>query len=516
MNLIPSGTKVLSDNYYCTWNTQNFGRFDAVTETDYTVFIGQDGAKKARHFLNEKNMFQPGGILDQYNEVKNLLYFVIDDGWDVPYGIHPNSDIDRFGSLELSEERFPSCAGTPPQRLRKLSEMIKKDGWRGLGIWVASQAAGESYEKGFLSTEETNRYWSERLLWSKEAGVMYWKVDWGCHQFEPEWRENLCALKNKLYPDLVVEHCWCAASPLNNVRIEEGKQVTSGRFADWGEWPEKWSSIIAFSEIFRSYDVLSQFSQLSTVDRLASLLLGSPDSTCILNCEDEVYIGAALGCCVGVMRSTMCKDIPVFQFDPQHVSKRAKEVIRTVNWQKLAPAFAIKQSLTYVSPELVSDSYKFENGETWFDDYIGKEVMQACPAVLCRGMLPEIHYHEEEKPVIVASRNPNGAISAASLPRQVKKGHYRTPLATLILKGVDTSVPVGIFGYWKDVVIEYINDLNGRQIWVQDLASDTAFDITTWACIKNNCVTIDEKQINQWGGAFTDDESEPGFVIQVL
>ena len=65
MNLLPDRPAV-TPSYCCTWNVQNFGRPDAAAETDPNVFAGQDGAKKARAFLNEQNLFGPGGLCDQY------------------------------------------------------------------------------------------------------------------------------------------------------------------------------------------------------------------------------------------------------------------------------------------------------------------------------------------------------------------------------------------------------------------------------------------------------------------
>lgn len=49
--------------------------------------------------LNEELVFGENGYAHQYPEVRCDLYFLMDDGWDVDYGIHPDSHYSRFGSL---------------------------------------------------------------------------------------------------------------------------------------------------------------------------------------------------------------------------------------------------------------------------------------------------------------------------------------------------------------------------------------------------------------------------------
>ena len=136
MNLIPSAPGA-SPNCWCTWSTQNFGREDE--HPDYRNYLGETGARFARAEMNEKNLNR---WLRQFPRIRGDLYLLFDDGWDVPYGVHPDKSRDRFGTLEPDEERFPSFRGTPPERLQKLNEFVRQAGWRGLGLWVPAQAAG--------------------------------------------------------------------------------------------------------------------------------------------------------------------------------------------------------------------------------------------------------------------------------------------------------------------------------------------------------------------------------------
>ena len=50
--------------------------------------------------------------------------FVLDDGWDVAYGVHPATQREQFGSLEVAEDRFPSCTGNPAERLKSLNDLV--------------------------------------------------------------------------------------------------------------------------------------------------------------------------------------------------------------------------------------------------------------------------------------------------------------------------------------------------------------------------------------------------------
>jgi len=131
MNLIPHTTGQ-TPSYWCTWAVQNYslGKDDLGEQPmDARAFEGSRGARLARTKLNEKLVFQhPGWITNSYSKVCGDLYVVFDDGWDVPYGVHPQEEQWRFGSLELNEERFPSCSGTPKERLRRLNEKVRAAG----------------------------------------------------------------------------------------------------------------------------------------------------------------------------------------------------------------------------------------------------------------------------------------------------------------------------------------------------------------------------------------------------
>jgi len=522
MNLIPNKPG-LSPNYFCTWSTQNFGRTDDLEDINLVAFEGDQGAKSARDYLSEDVVFSKNGMIDQYDKIRSDLFFVFDDGWDVPYGVHSDTQRFRFGSVELDEERFPSCIGDPTQRLKKLNDKVKSFGWRGAGLWIAAQAVGEGKE-GFMMDDTTlKNYWRQRVKWSKEAGINYWKVDWGVRAANFEFREMLTAIGREEAPDLIIEHCR-NCGPVNddaNVPWEQEVNTGDGRFNSWGTVLQEAISLISFSDVLRAYDVTVPLSTATTLDRVASILKGAKinkEAKGIINCEDEPYIGAALGCSIGVMRSAMYKEISGFDYDMRYSRKRLDEVVRAIRWQRLAPAFRADQEKVYLSNNILTDSWKFSKGESWAAWLIGNEVKQACPAVVTRGLELKVVNCKETSPFIVAARNPNGAISIAALPRTVSQHGIYTPLAQVELVVGDSEHPIGIFGKFESITLTFDENMNQKVIWGQDLGGNSAVDITDKVIVQDNRVLISGDIISEIGlmAATEGDVSDPGMVLSIV
>lgn len=513
-NLIPAASINCSNNYYCTWNTQNFGRYDDESVNKSSAYTDDNGAKNARSFMNEKHLLDERGLLNQFAAVRREIWFLVDDGWDVPYGIHPDENADRFGSLEVAVDKFPSCDGTPAKRLAKLNSLVKKAGWRGLGIWVASQAAGENWDN-YLTEAESEEYWKKRLIWSNDAGIGYWKIDWGCRKFDIAWHNMIEKLAKTFAPKLIIEHSYAATPPFNNVIITGDKQVSDGHFRSFGPQLDDWVKIAKMSSVFRTYDVSAQLSQVTTIDRVSALLEMLRGSECILNCEDEVYIAAAMGLLMGVMRSGLNKETSVMRFDPQKVSKRLIEVERAVRWQRIAPAFAVGDHKVTLSDEIIDESYYFKDGDTWIGCAVGRTIYQSCPATVFRGIEPDrIEYNEDKKPLFIASRNPNGAISMATFSRVYDSKTYKTPLCTPVFSGLNADAPIGVFGYYGSIVLNYNELPKGSSVYIQDLAKDEAFCVDGDVRINGNCIEIPGELICRVCECC--DASEPGAVIRII
>ncbi len=215
-------------SYYCTWLAQNFIAAEAGAERVAVrpEFTGDQGANCARDKINEHTVFGKGGMAT-INARKDL-YFVLDDGWDVPFDFDPYAHKDYFGSLEVNEQRFSGAKGNPAERLQYLNERAKSLGWKGIGIWVAAQKCGKDYNLPF--SEADKEYWRERILWCKQAGVTYWKVDWGTCERDNEFRKFLTETAGKLYPELTVEQAICC--PPVNGDTESLQRGECGRFQD--------------------------------------------------------------------------------------------------------------------------------------------------------------------------------------------------------------------------------------------------------------------------------------------
>ena len=495
MNLIPqkAGT---TPSYYCTWEAQNNVK-KRTNDPNPAKFEGDQGAQLARASLNDELLFGENGLALQYDKIRGDLYFVLDDGWDVPYGVNPATQKQDFGSLLLNEERFPSCDGTPAERLAKMNDRMKALGWKGVGLWVASQAQGEMGDNR-LSKKQSIEYWTQRLKWCHQANIGYWKVDWGLHCHCLEFRQMLTNLAKQICPGLIIEHCRCM-KPVNE---------NAGRFDNWGEVTDNALKTFRFSDAFRSYDVTIPLSAATTLDRLAVLLQAPVDNGAlgIINGEDELYVGAALGCAIGVMRSKLDRG-----------EKRLDEATRAARWQRFAPAFGAGICKTNISMEIGTDTWHFKPGDTWASELIGTTVSQCAPMVIARGLdLPHFYDTSGDTPYVIAARNPSGATSIATIRRTFADG-IRTPGCKIQLNAGASGNPIGIFGYYKELTINFDDTISAKKIYAQDLAGEAAQDITSLVMVDNNRLVISGKLITKIGleNATSGDLSEPGLVLVI-
>lgn len=511
VNLIPQ-TPGATPSYWCTWSAQGYD----VEGMDPTKGWGVDN-------LSETLVFEdPGWAIGYYSKVHGDLYLLFDLGWDVPPG-SPASRTEqwRLGRLEPDPARFPSCRGTPVERLRTLNRMTRDAGWRGAGLWVPAQAFGDGEGGRLLDNVRVEALWRERARWCHDAGIAYWKVDFGARAGDLGFRALLTRIAREEAPGLHVEHAR-NCGPLNddNAPYDEAVAHHTGRFASWGDASilERAVDLLAHSTVVRTYDVSTQLSVATTLDRVAQTLAaaaGQPDKTGLLNCEDEVYLGAALGCAVGVMRHPCWRDAPGKPYDPYELKKRSDEVVRAVCWQRLAPAFAPAKSTVTLDPAILVDRWPFRAGETWAAWCAGQEIAQAAPARVSRGMpLPQVAA-EGDRPFVVASRHPNGCVAVATLPRSSPDRRIETPPADVALDIGWGEEPVGIFGTYRTLTLRLAGPRGARRIWAQDLAGDVARDVTEYVLQGDDAVTLPGALIRDIGlsAASAGDRSGPGAVL---
>ena len=204
------------------------------------------------------------------------------------------------------------------------------------------------------------------------------------------------------------------------------------------------------------------------------------------------------------------------------------EVTRAVRWHKIAPAFAVNAAQTYVDSVKLTDSWQIQNMEEeieswWFEPWTGFKkngnvIAETAPAAISRGMpLPVVVPDEKgDIPFVVASKNPNGAVSITVAARTKDRQYWAPNCAISISSG--NAKTFGIFGYYKNLTIITNLNLNKVTIKAQDLAGVKVMDITSKIIIKGSRLIIPGKLITEIGtGEQTaGDTSEPGLVLEIF
>ena len=482
-------------SYYCTWLAQNFIASDAGEKRAAVrpEFTGDQGANCARDKINEHTVFGNGGMA-QIN-ARADLYLVLDDGWDVPYQTDPSVSKHSFGSLEVNEERFPFAKGNPAERLRALNGRVKGLGWKGLGIWVAAQRCGKDYKLPFSEADE--EYWRERIFWCKQAGVTYWKVDWGTSEHDNAFRKFLTETAREIYPALTIEHAVCCP-PVNG--MTEALQCGAvGRFKGDKKISGLSKEAVLFSEVFRTYDVTPQFSVASTLDRIAYLL---PYAKGYLNVEDELYLASALGCQMGIMRSVYGKGL-----DDWDDSDRLQEADAALAWQKFAPPFA--GGKVEISEEILADEWAFKENEFWYQPINGRTIRQGAPAAVSRNApLPEVKDGKTgEKPFVVCALDPNGAYSVAVLPRTLN-GKRAYVWGDIICSLKKMPEKIAVFGFADSFEFQWYQ---GKAVNLTAVSMLSGSEVEIPLSEKGNSFQLDADLMKKlWK---TDDKSAPAVLL---
>ena len=126
-----------------------------------------------------------------------------------------------------------------------------------------------------------------------------------------------------------------------------------------------------------------------------------------------------------------------------------------------------------------------------------------------------------EVPFVIASRNPNGAVTIATLGRTMCTSpadrRYWTPLADITLAAGKLTGPIGIFGRYQTLTLTFDVPMTGRTVLAQDILDTQAKDVTAQVFINGNSLTLPGKLIEQIGleKATPGDKSDPGLVISV-
>lgn len=500
MNLIPKNSP-LTGNYWCSWRTQS------------TALENEELRKKGynlRNRINEDFLFGDIGTLTKYFEpVRGDLIVVLDDGWDVPIDPPDRKGIGRFGSLEVNTERFPFTHGEPRERLKQLADRVRALGYRGLGLWVACQMPYPDEDADApINSDAEREYWTERAKWCDYADIAYWKVDWGKSCKSAEYREMMTEVVKKHAPRLLIEHAY--TQPAYDAPYVER---TNDR-----ERSERIGRTLACSDFFRAYDVVPEFRYTTMFSRTAEILknsVGVKDGCLgIINIEDPVQIGAALGCSLGIMRHQIEEKRAV----KQTLVTPFEDAVRALAWQRLAPPFGVGESDFCISDSFVTDKWYYpEVKEKQWPYLSGKTITQNTPTAISRGMpLPKVE-HDGIIPLVGCSKHPNGAVAVGSFPRTLDgklNTHYP---AHVTVEGVDADSPIGVFGFYKSLTVVFDKAPSGRLLG-QDLASGTAIDVTDRVILTGTRLTLPGELIAEIGlTAARDPEHEtPGAVFRFV
>lgn len=518
-------------DYWCTWSAQAALRAGADGwKPQLPRFPGDQGMPGVRDNLDEEVLFGPRGLANLYPESRSRLNFVIDDGWDVPYGADPSKGDDfRFSSLEPDPVRFPSLKGTPGERLKALADRVRGAGWAGLGLWVACQASGKDLWEGAADDPRVRDQIKRKLDWCAEAGVAYWKVDWGRHVWSPAFRAMMSDLRDAAYPALVIEHCRSFSNALNgrigaHRRAEGSWDVTGpdGRMIGNPEYEavkKDIRAILAASDVFRTYDVVNPLSLATTLERAAwtCALADELAARVVINVEDELYVAAALGFAMGVMRHPIPRQPAVSL--PGDDAHRLAEVRRAAAWRALSPAFGSDRGAKLAfSDETIAESYHFRPGDTWWNVVENGTFEQRAPARMARGCpLPDVTRRGDGVPFVLASRNPvTGVIAVAALPVLTATGGRRTPPADVVLDvAADAAAQLAVFGELASLRLRASR--SPARVTVADLAGGEPHDMTGLCSFDGGWLRLPGDRLSQIGAARngTGDLSSPGALVRV-
>ena len=463
-------------NYYCTWSNQ--GNWNIPADAPGT-------AQYMRDRMGHDFLFAADGVLSAHpTDIRRDMLVVLDDGWDVAPDTSPNGNGSAalFDSMIVDAEKFPEYeALSPCDRLVALSARIRALGYAGLGLWVPSNYFEEepTADRATL-LQKAKEFWTERGAWCAKADIRYLKVDWGFHGRDVEYRRIMTEAVKSQSPNTLIEHI----IGIFDMPYDPGLDVQSS--APYRDFQALGHNTFAVADVFRTYDVVDTLASATTLMRVVKFFeepfeVPSPLAG-IINVEDEVVLAAALGMSMGIMRNT---NAPCYL-----------ETVGALRWQRIAPPFRAASGQLQVSEELLCDRYFFDSDpEAW--PYVGqKTIEQYAPARVSRcAPLPTVIADDEEHtPFVLCSKNPDtGAYSVAALSR-VAPGRikYRAPAAVTIM-GAALDAPVGIFGSYRTLNIEFDRPIGEKRVLLQSLLcdKDVSIDVTDHAHIEGKVLTLD-------------------------
>ncbi len=484
MNLIPE-TSVPCYDYLCTWSMQ-----ERVAKQHG---ITGEGCANQRDALTDALLFGSDHAYHPYDvPYRKGLYFVIDDGWDVPFGTkHLAGEPNVYGKCDPDPKKFPHYGDTPLKRLTTLCKKVEALGYAGLGLWIAPQVSGETSQDP-ASFEEATAYWYKRAKWCAEAGVKYWKVDWGSHCLSADYRRMMTEAVKAADPDFLIEHAYPQPPFTQMGKVE--KRIQGSK------------AFLPLSDVFRLYDVANPFLSSSMLMRIdeamdaAQTIQPESGTVGILNAEVCAEICAAFGCALGIMGN----------------GTEDTSDLACLRWHRIAPPFSVYESDYKKSTNRLTDTCFFSRDPAWWIHVKGKTLAESAPAVMARGCeLPTIET-DGLAPFVCASKHPRThAYSIATLRRTVSPNQNFIAPAHVSFQVGNATDPVGIFGYYAQLSLHYAEPIAAKRVFAQDMMDTCAYDVTDLCKLDGNTLTIDGETLQLLGTRSRSDKdsSDPSLIL---
>lgn len=507
VNLVPA-EPAQSPNYWCTWYAQNYWvqRGGEISDLNKITNPAAREELTYNHLFNQED----GWVTNYLPRGRSDWYFLIDHGWQTKEQSERTvAGALPFFSLQVDPRDFPQYADAEPQEsLRLFNEEIISNGWRGLGIWT----------RGTIDSITAHTF----VEWSKYAGIEYWKIDGG--GIENFWSFKI---KEKIFPELSLEYVTGSEGNINPGWDVPNKKEYPSVYDIGATKREDMLGVLQHSDVFRTYDASPLLMTVTTLRRTHDILKqtqNQPKYRSILNLQDDCNAAAALGCLVAskrhpnyMERTLDGKDLHHQLSGKRHMQGRMNEPERFGRWQRIAPAFPAGIG-TYVSSEKeLIDYCEFTKWDTWNKATYGKMVYQSAPAIMARNMpLPKVEI-DGEPPYVMATTYPNGPVCVATEGRVRPEDNWFHPRAKVTILVKDATQPVGIFGHYDELIIEFPETINPKNIWAQDLLAESAIDIQSKVHIEGNRLSIPGELIDEIGTSARDegDISSPGLVLKI-
>ncbi|MDD7983924.1 hypothetical protein PQO01_03040 [Lentisphaera marina] len=507
-NLIPQKADKVA-NYWCTWYAQNYwiGR-----GTDLNDLKGVTNSA-AREEINYHTLFNPkDGWASTYldKESRKDYIFLIDHGWQSKRKEEYIAGGGPFFNMITDPRDFAEYAHLEPkERLKKFNEDIKALGWDSLGLWT----------RGNINEKQARTF----VEWSKYAGIKYWKIDGG----NDGGKYFSYKVKQEIYPELVLEYITGSGGNINpkwNQKLDSYPST----YEFGGSTQRPMLSMVKNTDVFRTYDASPLMMSVTTLRRTHDILKQTQqqqENIALLNVQDDCNIAVGLGVLVASKRhpnmgerTLKGQDLHHQLSGPRLMQKRWDEVKRFGRWARIAPAFAAGEGTYLYSKNELVDRCVFTPWDTWAAGTYGKMVSQSAPAIMARNMPLAIVEAGEHAPYVCTSRYPNGATGIATEGRVTPENRWFEPRAKVTVKIKDASKPIAIVGRYKELVLEFADELSGLdQVWAQDLLADHSEDIKNKVKISANRLIISGALIDEIGtsSATPGDLSVPGMILSL-